>query len=321
MTVNRRQSGLVLSIILIASMLGGCQGGGLSHGAPDSWVTDPLASWSMWELAGRLDLSVDECSASSATLTSPTNTVILFPGPGARVFINGQAVDIGDSIAAVGDTLFVPIGIDQQIRPLLRQSEPEAPAQQPDEQPIPKLARVSGRVMIDPGHGGKDPGAIGITGLYEKNIALDTALLLTDMLKQRGVDVRMTRGDDTFIPLDDRAAMANSFDAELFVSVHADSSPSPWVKGFTVFVARQASKSSLAIAGGIKQHLAPVVGKDRGIQKAGFRVLMRTKMPAVLVEVGFLTNRAGSRKLADQAYRRRLAAAISDGIVDYLQTN
>ena len=285
-------------------------------------------SLSIWQLAKRVGLKVQDCSQTCATLRDDENTVVIFSGANGRAFVNDTPTAVSHDITAVGDTLFVPSSMEQEIRALLpvrRPAEPIKsaklwPQRRPRKNPPPTMAPVT--VVIDPGHGGKDPGAIAPTnGLQERQVNLSGSLILAEMLDDVGLDVRLTRKGNMFIPLDDRAAFANDSRAKLFVSIHADSAKSRLAKGPTLYIARGASKASIRAANAINRRLASVVVKTRGVKRRNFRVLVNTKMPAVLVELGFLTNRAEAAMLADPNHRRRLARAIADGIVDYLQAN
>ena len=172
--------------------------------------------------------------------------------------------------------------------------------------------------MVDAGHGGKDPGALGVGPMREKAVNLAVARRLAGLLRHRGATVVTTRDSDVFISLDGRAETAERYRADLFVSIHADAAQRSSASGATVYIARNASWASSRagerIAGAFKR--AGIA--CRGVNKAGFRVLVGHSRPAVLVECGFLTNYYEARLLATGAYQAKLAAAIADGITDHL---
>ncbi len=215
-------------------------------------------------------------------------------------------------------------------------------------------------IVIDPGHGGKDPGAIGRYGLKEKTVVLDIAKRLRRILSARGIKVIMTRSSDKFIPLWKRADIANRKDADFFISVHANAFRKRWVKGFEVYhlsdatdsisMAIEAAENKVikfeedsinrysrdveAIVHDLKLHedkkesydLAKYICKyakrkcyirDRGVKGAKFHVLKKTQMPAVLVEVGFVSNRGEEKLLKTSRYREKVANAIADGVLAY----
>lgn len=188
------------------------------------------------------------------------------------------------------------------------------PTRQAEPPPLEIEAPVRATVIIDAGHGGKDPGARGVSTAPEKTITLDIARKLASTLRRRGANVVMTRTDDTFVSLDGRAAMAERHHVDVFISIHADSAPRASASGATVYIARNASKRSRSVAEQLNQALQRAGIKTRGINKAGFRVLVGHSRPSVLVECGFLTNASDARQLNDGAYQSKLIRAIADGL-------
>jgi len=217
-------------------------------------------------------------------------------------------------------------------------------------------------IVVDAGHGGKDPGAIGKGGLREKEVVLDIAKGLTENLEKAGMKVIMTRTKDEFISLEDRTKIASASNADLFVSVHANSSRSRSAHGLEVFYLRELDyskkqdeifqknfeerltkfsmdKDSAALKDilmdmmtqykkGESKHLAEHVSasaperinaKNRGIKSSGFFVLRNTLIPAILVEVGFLTNADEEALLRDSAYRKKVAEGLTKSVLDYVE--
>jgi len=183
----------------------------------------------------------------------------------------------------------------------------------------PSLPSLRGRtVVIDAGHGGKDPGTRGVSRLQEKTIVLLVANEVARLLQARGAYVVSTRTTDRFLELDQRAGIATRYRADLFVSVHADSAQRKAASGSTVYICRGAASRSVAAAQSIHHALASAGVECRGIQRANYRVLVAHGRPAVLVECGFLTNSGDAARLNTMAYRSKVAAAIARGIADYL---
>ncbi len=172
-------------------------------------------------------------------------------------------------------------------------------------------------IIVDAGHGGKDPGALGAGPVNEKTVNLGVALALGRLLESRGANVVPTRSGDAFIELDDRAALADRIHADLFVSVHADAAGSADASGATVYIARNASVASQDAGLRIAEALGRAGIECRGVRRAGYRVLVGHSRPAVLVECGFLTNRNEARLLSTPAYQGRLAEAIAEGIAGH----
>ncbi len=173
-------------------------------------------------------------------------------------------------------------------------------------------------VMLDPGHGGKDPGAVGIGGLQEKNVILPISLQVAAILEQQGVQTILTRSDDRFISLRGRVQLAEQTNVDLFVSIHANaiSLNRPDVNGVETYY--YANGRGLAAA--IQNSLLQSTGmRNRGVKRGRFYVIRRTSMPAALVEVGFVTGAEDAPRLATPEFRSRIAQAIARGILLYIQ--
>lgn len=173
-------------------------------------------------------------------------------------------------------------------------------------------------VVLDPGHGGDDPGAV-VGEDCEKDIDLAVALLVREQLAgQEDLVVKMTRSEDVFIPLSDRAAYANGEEADLFVSIHANALDNniEYAGIMTFHHPKKSDGKSPA-----KQIQAAVCnetgGIDRGVRSEDYAVLRETEMPAVLVETGFMTCPEELALLTDAAYQQKLAAGIAQGILKY----
>ena len=175
-------------------------------------------------------------------------------------------------------------------------------------------------VMLDPGHGGKDPGAVGIGRLQEKDIVLPISLMVRQFLEQGGVQVKMTRQSDYFISLAGRTKMANQQGVDMFVSIHANAinMRRQDVNGLETYYYESGRGLAQTIHNRVLRSL-PI--NDRKLRKARFYVLRKSLMPAVLVEVGFVTGREDAPKLRSPHYRRQMARAIADGILEYINQN
>jgi N-acetylmuramoyl-L-alanine amidase len=182
------------------------------------------------------------------------------------------------------------------------------------------------RVVIDPGHGGRDPGAQSIDGTWEKNIVLEVARELARRTRKRlDVDVVLTRTGDETVSIDERAAYASGQDS-LFVSVHGNACPESWVQGVQTFYPeggnfgpqsrRLARLVHHRIVAAIDQGYGPV--RDGGVRARDLAVLERSKAPSLLVEAAYLSNPSDRRRLDDASYRSALVDGIVDGIADYL---
>jgi N-acetylmuramoyl-L-alanine amidase len=181
-------------------------------------------------------------------------------------------------------------------------------------------------IAIDPGHGGKDFGAESEEeGYKEKQTTLTTALLVQKHLEALGYKVIMTRDRDLFVPREERAEIANEAGADLFVSVHYNAAPNKEAHGVEVFCFKKKGEAGegTEAASLAESVLRGVIGatnaNSRGVKEANFTVLRRTKMPAILVEGGFLTNREERGQLSDPKYINQIAWGIARGIDAYVQ--
>lgn len=205
---------------------------------------------------------------------------------------------------------------------------PERPSP-PPYKPEPKKDGVL--IVIDAGHGGDDHGTTSTTKpkYQEKFLTLSTAKFLREFLKQMGYRTLMTRIDDTFIPLLDRAAIANEAESNkvLFVSVHYNSAPSPEAHGIEVFFHQSDSDKSRSVSS--KQLAAMILdeviqntgAKSRGVKHGNFAVIRETKMPAILIEGGFMTNEEEMSHIKDPNYVKRLSYGIAKGVDHYIRTH
>lgn len=182
------------------------------------------------------------------------------------------------------------------------------------------------KIFIDPGHGGPDPGAIG-NGVTEENVNLNVSLELARLLRNAGYDVMVyrTTSDENVLAdknqdLRNRARMANEWGADYFLSIHTNSSTNPEAQGAEAYVYRMGGASE-RLASSILRSISEELGsRNRGVMNANFAVLRRTNMPAVLLELGYLTNATEALNLNSPAWQKAVARAIADGIISYLGT-
>jgi len=214
------------------------------------------------------------------------------------------------------------------------------------------------RIMVDAGHGGRDLGASGHFGTVEKDITLRISELVRRALQRHAalsadaLDVRLTRDKDVFLPLRERARAANDWQADLFVSIHANSSDYAKAHGFEVYFlnggqidadvkrlvkqendeplnpgvlsilsdaevnlhVNESSRFAETVFQAMSLSLRP---NGRGVHQAPFTVLSGTRMPALLIEVGYLTNRDEAQKLKKGSYLKRIANAIGGGVIEF----
>lgn len=176
------------------------------------------------------------------------------------------------------------------------------------------------KIILDPGHGGYDPGAIG-NGLEEKNITLKLALKIRDLLKG-SCDVILTRDTDKTVSLQERCDIANKANADYFISIHVNSANGTNGTGFESYVSKFASQKSKELGKKIHDSLARFYTSkgfpDRGFKEAGFYVLNNTKMPAILIENLFINNPNDAKCLADESFINDLSNAIVTALKEAL---
>lgn len=210
--------------------------------------------------------------------------------------------------------------------------------------PAPGLAGLRASIVVlDPGHGGSDPGAISPAGLREKDVVLDISLRARRHLQAAGHTVLLTRHQDQTLSLQERTRRARAWNADVFVSVHANQAANTAAQGIETFVlslpghpstsqpadstAPQLSRegnrhnaANMTLGYALQTALLSATGAtDRGVRRARFTVLVDSPAPAALVEAGFLSNPAEAARLADPAHRELLARAIAHGIDNYLR--
>ncbi|ADQ14318.1 N-acetylmuramoyl-L-alanine amidase [Halanaerobium hydrogeniformans] len=177
-------------------------------------------------------------------------------------------------------------------------------------------------IVVDAGHGGFDPGAIGRAGLEEKEPALAISLKIAELLEAEGQNVLLTRDKDEFLSLQQRVRIANQSGADLFVSIHSNSTNNPEVGGVETYFNHNNTEYSRRFAEKIHDKLSRNLGLvDRGLKNDNFYVIRYTEMPSALVELGFLSNPEEEALLKTDEFRNKAANLIVDGVLDYIREN
>ena len=180
----------------------------------------------------------------------------------------------------------------------------------------PKKGTIKGKVVLDAGHGGSDYGAIR-EGINEKDITLDVTQRVASILKSKGYKVALTRKDDTFVSLQDRVAFSEEEEPEIFVSIHVNSAVATEPKGIETHYYHDYSNELAKV---VHSHLAKEIDtKDRGLFKSKFYVINHTTVPAILCEIGFISNEEERNELVSDSRKQKTAKAIADGIIEYLK--
>jgi len=307
--------------------------------------------------AYNLDCKWDDVVRTS-TIQGGRGRIVLRCGS-RMILVNGSDKTLDRPVIMDAGTAFVPMSfVRNNLAAVIGEVRPEMPAAA--ETPAKYTIRT---IVLDPGHGGNDPGALGgRSRVREKDMTLGLARSVRDILREKGMRVVMTRESDTFIPLPKRARIANNSGADLFVSLHINASRSRSLKGFECYFLSNATddnaraleaaenatlklgdEADARMSGQLERtlwdmelsenrresailagHICESVKNDidignRGLRTARFYVLKFTRIPAVLVEAGYISNKYDEAKLKDPAFLSEVARAVAGGIMRFKQ--
>ncbi len=285
--------------------------------------------------------------ASCRDILKGGSTVIVAPGM-SMALVDGRVVMLSDEVRVENGRTVISEEDASKIASCLREGGDRTPA--PKYEPQPRVvtppvvkkqplvkqpavvAKKPGKfrtIVLDPGHGGVHTGGKGAKGTMEKDIVLDVSLEIRDILKEAGIKVLMTRETDRHLApevradLSERVEFTEKADPDLFLSIHVNWAENKGAQGFEVFYPRAGCEGS-ASEREAGRRLAEQVRKtfadrfdtpDRGVKEAGYFVIKNAPCPAVLVELEFVSNTTGERNLRDDGYRKRLATAVADAVL------
>jgi len=188
---------------------------------------------------------------------------------------------------------------------------------------LPNVPYGKYKVVIDPGHGGSDPGAVGINGLRETDIVLEVSKSVSEFLKEKGVKTILTRTYERTLDLQPRVNKANNSKADAFVSIHANATRGKRkdVNGLETYY--YSGYKGYSLAKNIQKQILIVSPQspDRGVRRSRFYVIRKTSMPAALVEIGFVTGMYDADLLRQKGYRDKISFAIAKGILNHLKVS
>lgn len=328
----------LLPLIALALFVVGCTTAGVIPPQDVSLDPEPRSMY-LSEMAAELGWTYESGpEPRQYTLKSPKGDRVTFKGGSDLVFVNTtrwkaerDAVENRN-----GNDLYLPesvfnwvckrFGQHHLMRGPIRQSTVDLTPLTPDAPvtPVPGNGPLKGlTICVDAGHGGRDPGGMA-NGVVEKDICLNVSLRLRDLLVASGASVIMTRTTDVYPELEDRCTMANKGNADLFISVHANIAPnSDEVAGIEAFFKGGKSDSERFARVLVEAMVGASGAPSRGakVDPRGLRVLEKTNMTAVLVELGFMSNPEEARKLGTRSYQDLMAKALHDGVVKYWTRN
>ena len=297
------------------------------------------------------------------TVTLTKNGKIILRAGSDRILINGDEKKIGSPVVLNNGVVYVPVSFVRSGLGLIVEARPQAEKiyeKKPEEPRAPGRYSIRS-IVLDAGHGGKDPGAVGRRiGIKERDLTLSIAKKLRRILEDNGIRVIMTRDSDAFIPLPERVKIANASGADLFISIHINASRSRSMNGFECYYLSEATddnaraleafenatlktdegtivehtssldktlwdmkltenrRESAQLAGDICGSVQnSLITRNRGVKTARFYVIKFTRIPSVLVEIGYLSNKFEELKLKDDGYSDRMADVVAKGILAY----
>ena len=280
-----------------------------------------------------------EKATNTITITQDEQTIVLTIGSNVAL-INGVETPVPDNVSVslvtheqiartmvpvrfVSENLGATVNYQQAERnvdiipPVVKEPEDEEAELAPEIPGIDDEGNLYRRVVIDAGHGGKDPGT-NDGALIEKDVTLTVALLVQELLEDADYEVIMSRTEDVYPELLERAKLTQEYDAPIFVSIHCNAAENIATANGIETYAAPGDTADAELAAYLQTALINATGaNDRGVKESRLVVLTQNPAPACLVEIGFMTNPAECAKLADEDYQQTLAQAIADGIDNY----
>ena len=346
---------ITIFLAVLIFLISGCATVPVSEGIPN-YILNGTTYYALIPLCNLRGINWQyDTFTRTVVLKKDSHTINLSVGD-SLVLVDGQTQFLNRPVDMYQGTIVVPYKFKEDVIDVLFKEYYPAHKRV-------SLAKIK-KIVIDPGHGGYDPGTTGRnTGLREKDVNLDLAKRLGNLLKSEGIEVVYTRSTDRFIPLQTRVDIANKSGADLFVSIHSNANRVRSLNGFEVYyVAPSVNDSSRAITSArsagvnfddstfaahslnLKATLWDMIYtlnrgesielsraichsmnntcdiKVIGVKAARYYVLKGVRMPAVLIEAGFLSNSSEERMLKNAFYRQKLAESIMEGIGDYAQS-
>ncbi|WP_208589645.1 N-acetylmuramoyl-L-alanine amidase [Gracilibacillus suaedae] len=267
-----------------------------------------------------------EASNTPKNVTIKSESIFVRSGPGTNYESIGSAVS-GDSFEVTdetddwyqvrlngSETGWIASWLTEQVTQTVQTSQASS-----NNNTVPSNSKsLEGyNIVVDPGHGGTDPGAIGFNGVQEKDVVLPTSTKVIDHLRDAGANVIVTRSGDYYVYLDDRVRISNSYYTDAYISLHYDASLHISANGIATYFADKADKH---LGDSIQSAMISQVDlHDRGVRQANFKVLRNTSAPSVLLELGFISNPHDLSVVQTASYQNDIAQGITNGLIHYFE--
>lgn len=300
------------------------------YGGQEAWIAKQHLIANDTEEQSEQSSSDDGSEDNSETITVSNDNVNIRSGPSTNHSTIGSASsgDTYNVVGSEGDWYQVSLKDDSTgwIANWLTGSEEETAASETDTEEAPQDKTKSTstdeqqslegyNIVLDPGHGGKDPGSIGLGDVEEKDVILSTAEHVAQSLRDAGANVTLTRSEDYFVSLDERVNISESNEADAFVSLHYNAFPIISVGGISTYYA---SDSGESLAQNVQSSLTSSVSlQDKGVMPAEYRVIQQNSTPAILMELGFITNPEDLSIVQTDDYQNKVGQSITNGLESY----
>ncbi|QGH32847.1 SH3 domain-containing protein [Gracilibacillus salitolerans] len=265
--------------------------------------------------------STTETSSTPNMVTINSESIFVRSGPGTNYDAVSSALS-GDSFDVIdrsGDWYQIMINSSETgwIASWLTEQATQPSQNNNNTVPSNSMNLEGYNIVVDPGHGGTDPGAIGLNGIQEKDVIQPTSSKVIDHLRDAGANVIVTRSGDYFVFLDDRARISNSYYTDAFISLHYDASLNLSASGVTTYFAESGDKG---LGESIQSSIISQVNlHDRGVRQANYKVLVNTSAPSVLLELGFISNPHDLSVVQSESYQNEVAQGITNGLINYFE--
>lgn len=299
------------------------------YAGQEAWVAKHHLALVDGEIQSSQSNSSPNSEDTSKAITITANSVNIRSGPGTNHSIIGSTSsgDTYNTVDSAGDWYKVSLasGDTGWIAGWLTNTGTKLPASNSSNQDSDN-ANTSNQestnqslngynIVLDPGHGGKDPGSIGFGGIFEKDVISSTANAVAQELRNAGANVVITRTGDYFVSLNERIRISEAYNTHAFVSLHYNAFPIISVNGVSTYYANETSRR---LAQEVQSSLASTVSlHNRGVMQANYRVIHRNSSPAILMELGFITNPGDLAVIQTSDYQNKVAQAITNGLKSY----